>query len=114
MDLSDKKPNKVCLACYNTIIKFENFKEKALESEKLLSGPLFATEPDHKSEFIFVQVENGEKESGCLDVKSEEDEKVLIKNEEDDLSQINEEVQKLKKNCQSMRRQRVIRKGMLR
>lgn len=113
MDLSDKKPKRVCLACYNTIIKFENFKEKALESEKLLSGSLFATEPDHKSEFIFVQIENGDKESGCLDIKSDEHEKVLIKNEEETQ---NEEVQNRKstKNCQAMRRQRVIRKGMVR
>lgn len=109
MDLSDKKPKKVCVACYNAIIKFENFKEKALESEKILSGSLFSTEPDQKSEFIFVQVENGEK-----DIKIDEDENILIKNEEeDDLKQMNEEVQKFEQNCQSMRRQRVIRKGML-
>ncbi|XP_066149782.1 zinc finger protein OZF-like isoform X1 [Euwallacea fornicatus] len=37
VDINDGKPKKICASCYDTIIKFYQFKTKVLECEKLLN-----------------------------------------------------------------------------
>ncbi|XP_066246493.1 zinc finger protein 75A isoform X2 [Euwallacea similis] len=37
VDINDEKPKKICASCYDTIIKFYQFKTKVIECEKLLN-----------------------------------------------------------------------------
>ncbi|KAL1512878.1 hypothetical protein ABEB36_002390 [Hypothenemus hampei] len=95
IDIVDYLPKKICTSCYNLVLKFDQFKKKALESEKLLSQSIVSTTGEEKLPINFVNVPHVEShydsEPGTESVLSDEYLLETVSNMNDDKSEFDNE-----------------------